>query len=329
MPKRFIHLPRATVAWLQNNPIKAFLATVFGTIGLPALINTLLQEVFVPALLPLNIITNVSTLKPSLRSTFTLGETKSYSPLELEVSVKNPGKKKIFLMRSVWTAEVCKLAPKSSSPSSGGAAQESTDDLFFASDLQANNNPWKSKFPTTFLGFEPQCRFIGIGNLVADSSVSPGEEISTRILIVYPAAISFYQGGPMQQPDYIRINTIIPSSSTRNDNLSYRLQLKKEDLSVSSADSSPANTPRIRAPRGFELWLKRDKGRLNDDCVFDTRKMAKDERESFRPLDNQVVVSSETVQVWCKLSLEEERKKGIISSQSSHETWLTERSVDK
>ena len=325
MPNKLNHLPRTTLAWLQNNPIKASLATILGAIGLPALINTLLQEVFVPALLPLNIITNVSMHKPSLKSTFTLAGNKKYSPIELEVTVKNPGKKKIFLMRSVWTAEVCKLAPKSLTLDSQDSANEAIEDSYFASDIQANNNPWKSRFPTTFLGFEPQCRFIGIVNLIADSSVSPGEEISTRILIIYPSKVSFYQGAPKQQPDYIRINTIIPSSSFKNDDLSYRLQLRKEDLTVSAPRASQAKSPRVKAPRGFELWVKRDKGRFKDDCAFDNRKMTNNQRQEFIPADDQVVISNETVQVGCKLSAEEERKMGIVSSQSSHETWLTDR----
>jgi hypothetical protein len=325
MPNKFNVLSKTALAWFLNNPIKASLATMLGAIGLPALINTLVQEFFVPALLPLNIITNVSTLKPSLRSTFTLAGNKSYSPIEIEVSVKNPGKRKIFLMRSVWTAEICKLAPKSLTLDSEDSADASIEDSYFAVDLQANNNPWKSRFPTTFLGFEPQCRFIGIGNLIADSSVSPGEEISTRILIIYPAEISFYQNAPKQQPDYIRINTIIPSSSFKNDSLSYRLQLRMDDLSVSAPQASQAKAPRFKAPRGFELWLKRDKGRLKDHCVFDTRKMNSSQMEKFRPTDNQEVISNKTVQVWCKLSVEEELKMGIISSQSSHETWLTDR----
>jgi hypothetical protein len=325
MPNELNHIPRTTLAWLQNNPIKASLATILGAIGLPALINTLLQEVFVPALLPLNIITNVSMQKPSLKSTFTLEGNKTYSPIELEVSVKNPGKKKIFLMRSVWTAEVCKLAPKSLTLDSQDSTKEAIEDSNFTSDLQANNNPWKSRFPTTFLGFEPQCRFIGIGNLIADSSVSPGEEISTRILIIHPSEISFYQGAPKQQPDYIRINTIIPSSSFKNDNLSYRLQLRMEDLSASAPQASQAKAPLVKAPRGFELWVKREKGRFKDDCAFDNRKMTNNQRQAFIPADNQVVISNETVQVWCKLSPEEERKMGIVSSQSSHETWLTDR----
>jgi len=94
MPNNLNQLPKATLTWLQNNPIKAFMATSVGAVGLPALMNTLVQEVFVPSLLPLNIITSVTTLQPSLKSTFTLAGHKSYSPIELEVSVKNPGKKR-------------------------------------------------------------------------------------------------------------------------------------------------------------------------------------------------------------------------------------------
>ena len=226
-------------------------------------------------------------------------------------------------MRSVWTAEICKLAPKSVAPDSGNTAAGSIEDSLFALDLQANNNPWKSRFPTTFLGFEPQCRFIGIGNLVADSSVSPGEEIGTRILIIYPASISFYPGGPSQQPDYIRINTIIPSTPFKNDDLSYRLRLKKEDLAL--ADTQASQAARVKAPRGFELWVKRKQGTFKNICVFDTRKMSNDASQAFAPKDDQVVISNENVQVWCKLDAEEERKMGIVSSQSSHETWLTDR----
>jgi hypothetical protein len=306
MKTKASNLPKATLTWFQNNPIKAVIVSVFGTLGVPALINTLFQEIFVPALMPLNIITNVSTVNPSRKEVFALNGNRSLSPIELQVGIKNPGKRKIYLLRSVWTAEICKLAPKSVSPEVEKASLEDHDGVQFSNDLEQNNNPWQAAFPTTFLGFERLCKFIGMGNLITDNSVSPDEEINSRILIVYPGKISFYPGSEKESPDYIRVNTIVPSTTYKQDDLSYKLLFKKLN----------------KAPRGIQLWKKREQGRLVDGCSFDTRML---KGKTFEPKQNQLVRSSATVQVWCKLSPEEANRQGVVLTQSTHETWLTDR----
>jgi hypothetical protein len=296
---------RQSIDWLQNNPLKAAIVSVVGALGIPALINTFFQEVFVPALMPLNIITEVSTLNPTSRNSFAVSSTKSISPIELDVGIKNPGKRKIYLLRSVWTAEICKFAPKTATQDQLAARQDFTDDSQFSMDLEEKNNPWQVVFPTTFHGLERKCKFIGMGNLITDNSVSPGEEISTRILIVFPSSVSYYTGGQPEPPDYIRVNTLVPSLTYKPDNLSYRLFYRNL----------------VKAPRSIELWEKRNKGRLSDGygCRFDSP-------PGFAPKKDQIVHSRpDSIQVWCKLSPDEASKRGVVLTQSTHETWLTDR----
>jgi hypothetical protein len=290
----------AAFSWLKNNPLKSFASFIFVAVGIPAL-NTLFQEVFVPSLMPLNVVTDVSAENPSSKGAYSLGNGEVMSPIELNVTIKNPGRRKIYLLRSVWTAEVCKLVPKQSSGADAERVREVNEAQFFQ-EVEINNNPWASGFAPTYQGLERICKFVGMGSLVPDNSISPGEEISSKLVIAYPPTVQFYGGGEIERVDYIKLVTYVPSTTSTRPDLSYRLKINSKQPQ--------------KAPRTIELWAKKPEGKLDNNCVI---------QGSYQPRKDEVVTTTDKIQVWCKLQQQVAEKQGVILTRSINETWLADR----
>ena len=308
-------------AWLKDNPLIVGLGAVLVFVA-----QTWFKDVFLPGFIPLNVITTISTSSPGREKPYISNNGKAYySPLELSVSAKNPGKKKLYLLKSMWIGEVCSIIDFNYDKND----REGATSRNFLEFVKKNNQAYKSGTGQAYDGYTRVCRFIGTGPLFSEKSfVSPEETLSVRMLIVYPAETIYYTGDSARKVDFIRITTYVPSMSREVDNVRANLYFRPSD-----SDSDVA-----RAPHGVEIWRQegpeleqnpydvqksqqvgtdRSRGgqsvprQKNDSCVFEEIITGDEDKSKW--------------QSWCPLEAEESSKLKVSVNKSVTETWLKDR----
>ncbi|MEB3334691.1 MAG: hypothetical protein VKP70_06875 [Cyanobacteriota bacterium] len=293
------------VSWLKNNPVQSAIGSALVLVGVP-MINGYYQNVFLPNLIPLNVVTKVTATNPSIQKAYRRKNGTVFSPLELAITVENPSKKKLYLLKSVWVAEVCSFVDHH-------IDQNLKDEKNFLDTIQQNNQPYKDDTSQIYEGYSRACRFIGTGRLLRDASISPLETISSQLVVVYPTRVPFYQNA-LKDVDLIRITTYIPSMTE-----------ERNDLRALLFFTQMTGTP----PDGMLIWAKREKGNLNKYCTLEA---TSPENESF----NQNIVGPageiKTIknrqQVWCVVTDADKEYEKVNITRSVTETWLRDRMVN-
>ena len=293
------------LSWLKNNPVQSAIGSALVLVGVP-MVNGYYQNVFLPNLIPLNVVTRIIATNPSAQKTYRPKSGSIFSPLELAITVENPGKKKIYLLKAVWVGEVCSFIDHRIDK---GLKADRT----FRETVQLNNQPYKDDTSQIYEGYSRFCRFIGTGRLLRDGSISPLETITSKLVIVYPTQVT-YVGNTMKDVDLIRITTYIPSKTKERDYL-------RALLFFTQMSGMP--------PDGMLVWAKRDKGNFNNNCTLEK---FNGNDESFKKQIGSPNGDIETIknsqQVWCVVTDADKEYDKVNITRSVTETWLRDRLVN-
>lgn len=292
------YLPASLLQWLKDNPLKSIAGSAIALIGVP-MINAYYQSVFLPGLTPLNVVTEVSASNPSKKRIYTARNGVTYSPLELNVTIHNPGKRKLHLLKTYWVGEVCSILEHYANT----PQQESHA---FDERIERNNQPFSSTGNgQLYLGYDRACKFVGMGRLVRDSSISPDESLNAKLVIVYPTTFPTSANNKEERNvDFIRITTFVPSMTSAADDLRAQVFLR--------------DTGKFRYPDGIIIYEKRAMG-LASECAIE--RLSSAPNNIAEPEPTTYVTDSEQ-QVWCPLS---DQKRDINITRSVNETWLKDR----
>jgi hypothetical protein len=192
-----------------------FLAATFG--GLVAgitkdTLNTWYERVYIPSQIPLNVEVTLAVQAPKSKhnneavETTTGGknnaETKP-SPLNIDITIKNPGNKILYLKQSFWQAEACYIRTDSQDKN-----KQTEDFTKHVSDNQKLKSPTQFQF---YNGYYRNCKFIGVGRLLTDDNIKPQEVINAKVILVYPTAFEDPSGNNTVPTDFVRVRTFVPS----------------------------------------------------------------------------------------------------------------------
>lgn len=205
-------IPKAALQWLRNNPIQSVLGSAMVLFVVPAAMEWY-KTSYLPSLVPITVDTSVEAINPSARSLYPSWNGIAYSPIELTVTIKNPGRQVLYLLEPIWTAEACSFVPTDPSSNAAGPNQGQKP---FTVELEYNSSLVKKEFGQVFDNFRKPCKLVGAGELLKDRSVRPQEAITGKLAIVYPTEIpASFESADRVKTDVIRITTFIGSSSSR------------------------------------------------------------------------------------------------------------------
>lgn len=142
--------------WLRHNPLKS--GVVVGAASILGSFSTIyFQNIFIPSLMPLNVITKISTRNPSRQKAYVAQNGTTFSPLELAATVENPGSRKLYLLRTAWVAEVCSIVDLKNESNKGSAATAGAGLIKivpnFEESVESNNKAYTTNISHVYKGY--------------------------------------------------------------------------------------------------------------------------------------------------------------------------------